>query len=83
MSTDLSTAEAVAEEFREAVAEEVRVMMARKRLSQSALAERAGMSTSTLARRLSGESDFTLGELFRLAQAFGVSTNKLIPAVGS
>lgn len=58
-------------------------MMARKRMSQAALAERAGMATSTLARRLSGESDFTLGELFRLAQAFGVSTNTLIPAVGS
>lgn len=56
-------------------------MMARKRLSQSALAERAGMATSTLSRRLTGESDFTVGELYRIADVLGVPAAALLANV--
>lgn len=54
-------------------------MAARHRLSQSVLAARANMSPSTLSRRLTGDSDFTVGELYRIAAVFGVSPTQLMP----
>lgn len=53
--------------------------MARLRLSQAAVAEQAGMSTSTLSRRLAGESDFTVGEIYRLAEALDIAPAALLP----
>uniref|UniRef100_A0AAU8GM14 Helix-turn-helix DNA binding protein n=1 Tax=Mycobacterium phage JustASigh TaxID=3158894 RepID=A0AAU8GM14_9CAUD len=55
--------------------------MARKRLTQVVLAERAGMATSTLSRRLTGESDFTVGELYRIADVLGVPASALLANV--
>lgn len=55
--------------------------MARKRLTQVVLAERAGMATSTLSRRLTGESDFTVGELYRIADVLGVPAAALLANV--
>ncbi|MDV7192647.1 MULTISPECIES: helix-turn-helix domain-containing protein [Mycolicibacterium] len=65
----------------EVVAAEVRAGMARKRLTQVVLAERAGMATSTLSRRLTGESDFTVGELYRIADVLGVPAAALLANV--
>ncbi|AQT81993.1 hypothetical protein B1R94_26130 [Mycolicibacterium litorale] len=61
------------------VAEEVRVRMARRKLSQTAVAGRAGMSSSTLSRRLLGESDFTVGELYRIADVLETNVHELLP----
>lgn len=48
--------------LREAVAEEVRVLIARRRLNQTVLAGAIGMSQSALSRRLSTEKPFDLDE---------------------
>ncbi|WP_165605265.1 helix-turn-helix domain-containing protein, partial [Mycolicibacterium canariasense] len=63
---------------RAAIAEEVRAYMARRRLSQMALADRTGISSSTLSRRLLGESDVTVGELYRIAQVLGTDLVTLL-----
>lgn len=63
----------------QAVAEEVRVQMVRKRLTQAATADQLGISKSSLNRRLTGESEFTVGELYRLADVFGIQPADLLP----
>lgn len=44
--------------LREYVAEEIRVLLARKRMSGIELGRRAGMKQSTISRRLTGETAF-------------------------
>lgn len=63
-----------------AVAEEVRVQLVRKRISQNAAADHLGISKSSMSRRLNGEYDFTVGELYRLADLFGIDPAALLPA---
>lgn len=58
---------------REAIAAEVRAIMARHRMHQSELAERVGLSRSGLSRRLSGHIEFTSTEVAAVAAIFGVS----------
>lgn len=67
--------------LREAVAEEVRVLIARRRLNQTVLAGAIGMSQSALSRRLSTEKPFDLDELEALANYFDVPLSALIPQV--
>ncbi|MGW0043443.1 helix-turn-helix domain-containing protein [Rhodococcus sp. NPDC003348] len=62
------------------IGEEVRALMARRRISQSALASRLGISQSSMSRRLSGESPFTVDELLRLAEIFEVPVTDLLAA---
>ena len=66
-----------------AVAEEVRVMIARKRLKQKAVAERAGMTAMALSRRLSGAVPITAAELIRLAEVLGCRPADLLPHLDS
>lgn len=61
-----------------AVAEEIRAHMARRRLSQVYTAAQLGISTSSMSRRLQGESEFTVSELYRLAEIFGIPASKLL-----
>ncbi len=62
------------------VAAEVRAMIARQRLSQTVVADRADIARSTLSRKLQGATPFTIDELYRLAEVFGIDAAELLPA---
>ena len=65
--------------LRERVAEEVRVLLARKRLSATQLAKRMGVSQAYMWRRLSGETAFDLDDLERIGALLGVEPAELLP----
>jgi transcriptional regulator with XRE-family HTH domain len=65
--------------LRTGVAEEVRVMLARKRVSGLQLAERIGHSQAYISRRLNGETAFDVDDLERIAIALGVTVYDLLP----
>ena len=62
----------------EALAANVVVFRARRKLSQAALAERAGISRPTVARIELGEGDPKLDVLSRIATALGVTFSELV-----
>lgn len=65
----------------ERLAAEVRAQMGRGRTSLAALADTSGISESTLKRRLSGNSDFTVREVELIASALEVKPiDLLVPA---
>ena len=63
----------------ERVTEEIRVALARRRLSATELAQRMGVSQSYLARRMTGAQPLSLDDLQRIATALGVNVVDLIP----
>lgn len=65
--------------LREQVAEEVRVLLARRRTSATALAKTLGVSQTYVWRRLTGETAFDLDDLERIANALGVTVLDLLP----
>lgn len=72
-------ATAVRASLREQAAEEIRVQLARKRISAAELARRTGMKQSTLARRMTGEIAFDLDDLELIANVLGVAVVDLLP----
>ncbi|WP_165947371.1 helix-turn-helix transcriptional regulator [Micromonospora sp. 15K316] len=66
--------------MRELVAEELRVLLARRRMSASHLARKLGMTQSYLARRMSGDTAFDVDDLARIAEVLGVTVLDLIPS---
>ncbi len=62
---------------REHVAEEVRALMGRHRVSANRLAVMTGLTQSSMSRRLSGRYPFTVDELEVIAEAFGVPITAL------
>lgn len=66
--------------LRERTAEEIRVLLARRRISAAELARRTGMKQSTLARRMTGEIAFDLDDLEAISEALGVPVTALMPA---
>ena len=66
--------------LRAAIAEVIRVEMARKRMTQRALAEATGLSQSYLGRRMVCEYSFTTDELERIAIALDVPAISLFAA---
>jgi transcriptional regulator with XRE-family HTH domain len=62
----------------EALLEEIRVNMARKRITQATVAAHLEISRSAMSRRMLGMSDFTVDELYRLAGLFDVSVSDLL-----
>lgn len=68
--------------LRQAVAEEIRVILARKRMSAAELARRTGIKTSTMGRRLTGETAFDLDDLEVIAREFGVTVADLFKGSG-
>lgn len=64
----------------EALLEEIRVHAARKRITQAAMAKHINQSTSAFSRRMQGEQPFTVDDIYRLADLFGVPTSALLPA---
>ncbi len=61
-----------------ALGEAVRLLRERAQLTQDALAERSGLSRSTLRRIESGRVDATWGSLRRLAAGLGVELADLL-----
>jgi transcriptional regulator with XRE-family HTH domain len=63
-----------------AVVEEVRVQSARKRITQATIAAHLNISASAMSRRMLGEAEFTVDEVYRMADLFGVPASALLPA---
>jgi transcriptional regulator with XRE-family HTH domain len=61
-----------------AVADEVRKRMRRARLSQNALAKRAGIAPTLVHRAMSGERVLSIDELGAVAAALGVKPEQLV-----
>lgn len=62
------------------VAAEIRAAMARKRVTQVALAGLIDMPVHSLARRLKSETPITVDELAAIAAALDVPVGDLLPA---
>ena len=60
------------------LAAEMRAALAREQRSQAWLAEKAQISTSALARKLRGETSFTIEELIRCSRALGLNAADLL-----
>ncbi|QIK63665.1 helix-turn-helix transcriptional regulator [Leucobacter viscericola] len=60
------------------MAQAVRVLLNDRKQSQDYLAESTGISLSTLKRRMSNASSFTIDELFEIADHFDVSVNAVL-----
>jgi transcriptional regulator with XRE-family HTH domain len=74
------TVAVVSEDFTKRVAAEVRAEQHRLDLTQEQLAAKAGMSQSTLSRRLSGELPFDTDELVHVAAALDTSAIEILQA---
>lgn len=53
---------------------ELKTRISNDGVSLRAFAKKVGLSRTTLARKLSGESDFTLGEIATISAALGYET---------
>jgi len=68
--------------YHQRVAEEVRVQLARKSLSQDWLANTAGIPHNTLYKRLKGSPpSFRLEELLCIADALNLDVRDLLPPI--
>lgn len=76
----MTTAPVGAPPLRERVAEEVRVQLARRRMSAAHLGRELGVSQTWVWRRLKGETAFDLDDLERIAGILGVAPVDLLPA---
>lgn len=65
--------------LRELVAEEVRALLARRRLNGAKLATAIGKSEMYVSRRLRGETAFDLDDLEKIADVLGVPVGQLLP----
>ena len=63
----------------EQVAEEIRVMLARRNISASELARRTGMTQRSISRRITGEKSIDMQDLEQIAVVLGVSVSDLLP----
>lgn len=63
-----------------ATAEEIRVWMTRRRVSQARLASELGVSAAWVSYRLNGQVDLSLTEVERIAGALEVEVSALLPA---
>jgi transcriptional regulator with XRE-family HTH domain len=68
--------------LREATAEEIRALLARRRKSHNWLAAQIRHSAAYLSRRMTGDTAFDLDDLERIAAALGVSAADIINAAG-
>ena len=61
------------------VAEEIRALLARRRMSASDLARHTGMTQRAISRRLTGEKIIDVDDLQRIADVLGVDITDLLP----
>lgn len=83
MIAGMTTSTVRAAKLREGVAEEIRVLLARKRMSGSALAHEIGQSQSYVSRRLNGSTAFDLDDLEQIARVLEVSVTALLPKMAT
>jgi transcriptional regulator with XRE-family HTH domain len=69
--------------LREHVAEEIRVLLARRKMSGAELARRTGIKQSTMSRRMTGETAFDMDDLEAIATALEIEVSDLIPRKGT
>jgi len=69
--------------IRDHVATELRVLLARRRMSATELARRIGATQPYLWRRMSGEISFDLDDLQKIAAVLGVGVSDLLPKANS
>jgi transcriptional regulator with XRE-family HTH domain len=67
----------------ERVAEEIRVLLARRRIRQSQLARELGQSEQWVSVRLRGVQPIDLNDLQRIAEVLGVTPTELLPRASS
>ena len=72
------TVSRLAEVKYELVLDEVRAQLARRHLTQQDLRQQAGITQSTMSRRMTGETAFTLPELFDVCAVLGMSVTELL-----
>jgi hypothetical protein len=65
--------------LRERTAEEIRALLARRRMSATALARELRVSQTYIWRRLSGETAFDLDDLELIAKVLSVQAHDLLP----
>lgn len=66
-------------ELHQAVADEIRILLLRRRMKgANELAEKIGMSQSAMSRRMVGEQPFDLDDLVRIADALDVKVVDLV-----
>ena len=63
----------------EQVAEEIRVMLARRNISASELARRTGITQRSMSRRITGEKAIDMMDLERIAAVLEVKVADLLP----
>jgi transcriptional regulator with XRE-family HTH domain len=63
----------------EGVSTEIRVLLARRGMSQRDLAVAAGLNPVALSRRMTGLVDWSLADLAAVAGAFDVDPSSLLP----
>lgn len=66
----------------EGIAEEIRALLARRRLSASDLARMTGLTQRAISRRLTGEKVIDADDLERIAAVLGVDIIDLLPREG-
>jgi transcriptional regulator with XRE-family HTH domain len=63
------------------VAANVRAELARRRITQTDVAERLGVSRQNVAQRLNGSVDFRVGELISIANMLEITIGDLVGGV--
>ena len=63
------------------VAANVRAELARRRITQTDVAQRLGVSRQNVAQRLNGSVDFRVGELISVADMLGITIAELLDGV--
>lgn len=66
------------DKYIEAAAGALRAAQARAKMTDAALAEKAGIPTVTLRRYLKGQRDTPVSAIFKIASALGVSAGALL-----
>lgn len=67
-----------AQEYQDAIAEQLRAERAARNLTMDDLVERTSIARSSVIRYLSGERDIKMSALFELAGALGLSVPELL-----
>lgn len=65
----------------EATGANVRAEMARRKVSQTAVAAHLGLSQTAISHRLNGRVAFNINELHSIAELLGVPLTDLLPSV--
>jgi transcriptional regulator with XRE-family HTH domain len=68
------------ERARYLVADEIRVLMARHRITQADLGVVLGVTQTAVSKRIRGEVAFDVDELAKIAQHFGIEVTDLLEA---